>query len=619
MDLFRALTGGARFDKKRFESDVTLFQPTAAPTTQSLAAADAALDRQLDFFGSMHAKPPPPTSATASEAPPVIAMPVVAAAEAPPTPLTTPEAITAFRRTHRIKLDPTDDSPAAAPVQSFSDLYATFSVPQYLQEAVATVGYVTPTPIQMQAAPLLFGGRDVLACAPTGSGKTLAYLLPIVHSLVRPGKEPGVRACIVAPTRELVLQIERELKKLVGKKWKVMVLTKEKGLEADAGGRVRADFMITTPMRLVQALQESQITLAKLRHLVFDEADRLLDLGFLEQVDEILAACPASRQTAMFSATLSSTVEALAKTVMRENVTRVIIGTKNTGSSTIDQSLVYVGDESGKLMTIRQHLRAGDLKPPVLIFVQSIDRAKELFRELVYDGMNVDVIHADRTQAQRDRIIEQFRLGHLWILISTDVLARGVDMIVQTVVNYDFPQSTESYIHRIGRTGRAGRRGKAITYFTKDDATYLRSIVNVVKESGCDVPEWMLSLRKADQKSRQLIKRSAPKRATISTMSKMDMSEARMARKLAKREMRDRRNTRRAAEAKTGSSAPSPQKRASTATTAGATTTGAPSSSAKKKRKTLLAKAITSTKKSTTGSRSKRAAAAATDAMDVDG
>lgn len=162
-----------------------------------------------------------------------------------------------------------------------------------------------------------------------------------------------------------------------------------------------------------------------------------------------------------------------------------ISGTNNfrdAANTSIDQSLQFVGDEAGKLLTIRQQIRSGELIPPLLIFVQSIERAKELFRELIYDGINVDVIHADRTKQQRDNVIQQFRLGKIWVLIATDVLARGVDLIVHTVILYDFPTSVESYIHRIGRTGRAGRIGKAVTYFTRDDVTYLRKYVTLTQQ-----------------------------------------------------------------------------------------------------------------------------------------
>ena len=186
---------------------------------------------------------------------------------------------------------------------------------------------------------------------------------------------------------------------------------------------------------------------------------------------------------------------------------------------------MYVGQENGKLIAIRQLVQNG-LKPPCLIFVQSIDRAKELFHELVYDGINVDVIHSDRSKAQRETLIQNFRSGKIWVLITTELMARGIDFKgVNLVINYDFPQTAASYIHRIGRTGRAGRTGEAITYFTKEDAPYLKTIVNVMKESGCDVPEWMLSMKNPSKKEKKLLKQKPIDRKSISTISGYDQKK----------------------------------------------------------------------------------------------
>ena len=193
-------------------------------------------------------------------------------------------------------------------------------------------------------------------------------------------------------------------------------------------------------------------------------------------------------------------------------------------------------------------IQQGSLKPPTLIFVESITRAKELFHELVYDGIHVDVIHAERTQAQRDLIISNFRTGKIWVLIATDLMSRGVDFKgIQLVINYDFPQSPASYIHRIGRTGRAGRPGTAITFFTKSDGVYLKSVVNVMKEAGCEVADWMMKLKpptraqKRDLKKSKVEKKSAGgvmgtlksaggvmgtlKREKISTVSTFDLEK----------------------------------------------------------------------------------------------
>ncbi|KAJ1919011.1 RNA-dependent ATPase rok1 [Mycoemilia scoparia] len=410
------------------------------------------------------------------------------------------------------------------PFKTFDMLFEQYGFQRYIQKNLKECGFSVPTPIQMQAIPVSVHKRDLIACAPTGSGKTLAFILSILHD-VHTAEKKGFRALIVSPTRELATQIYNHLKNLSAKhKLKTCLLTKANAaLQAhDVSVRKKFDILVTTPLRLVHAIEQKEIDLSMVRHLVLDEADRLLELGFVEQVDEILAACTnSSIQISLYSATMPSSVEQLATTIMKDPV-RVTIGAKNAAIDTIDQKLVYVGQEDGKLIEIRNTIQAG-FKPPCLIFVQSIERAKELFHELVYDGMNVDVIHAERTQAQRDRIIENFKAGKLWILIATELMARGIDFKgVNLVINYDFPQSVQSYIHRIGRTGRAGRPGKAVTYFTKDDGPYLKIIANVMRESGCDVPDWMLDLRKPSKKMKQQLKKKPVDRKTISTMSSYD-------------------------------------------------------------------------------------------------
>jgi ATP-dependent RNA helicase DDX52/ROK1 len=351
-----------------------------------------------------------------------------------------------------------------------------YSVKSYIIENLKKSRYTCPTPIQMQSIPVLIEGRDLLACAPTGSGKTISYVLPILHRLKIPSKR-GCRALIIVPTRELAEQVYREIKKLAdGRKFMIQRLTKLLSPSQEDHGvpLLRCDVLITTPLRLVHELQEDRIRLDRVESLVLDEADKLLELGFLEQIDGILAACTlGSLQKILFSATLPQKVEELAKTFMN-NPVRITIGLKNAASDTIRQRLIFVGQEEAKLYTIRQLVMEG-LRPPILVFVQSIDRAKELFHELVYEGIRVDLIHSDRTQAQREMVIKNFRLGTIWVLIATDLMARGMDFKgINCVINYDFPQSITSYIHRIGRTGRAGRPGEAITLFTTEDAVNLR-------------------------------------------------------------------------------------------------------------------------------------------------
>ena len=196
---------------------------------------------------------------------------------------------------------------------------------------------------------------------------------------------------------------------------------------------------------------------------------------------------------------------------------RIQIGVKNATASTVHQNIVYVGREDAKLMTLRQSLKDG-FEPPMLIFVQSKHRAKELYHELVYDGINVDVIHGDKKKSERDDIMQKFRLGEIWVLVCTDLMSRGIDFkTVNSVLNFDFPTSLVSYIHRVGRTGRAGRSGTATTYFTDADTPFVKTIANLMQKSGQDVPQWMLNLKGADNKEWKKIEKKPVKRKTIST------------------------------------------------------------------------------------------------------
>eukprot|EP01135_Chromosphaera_perkinsii_P002837 Nk52_evm27s228 gene=Nk52_evmTU27s228 len=428
-----------------------------------------------------------------------------------------------IRRSHKIHVSGEDIDDY--PMQSFKELVETKKARKYLLENIMKgSGYATPSPIQMQAIPSMMKGKEVLACAPTGSGKTAAFLIPILAQLKAPAKK-GFRAVIVSPTRELAEQIYRESVRLSeGSGFKIVHLTKATALKANIGPQSsqKFDMLICTPMRLVKMIQEQAIVLRNVEWLVLDEADRLFELGFLEQMDEIIAACDnPSVCRALFSATLPQGVEEMARSFLRSPL-RITIGAKNSATDEIDQKLVFVGREDGKLLAMRQRIQQG-LKPPVIIFVQSIERAKALFHELVYDGINVDVIHAERTAKQRENIVKNFRLGKIWVLIATELMARGLDFKgVNLVINYDFPQSATSYIHRVGRTGRAGRKGEAITYFTEQDVVNLRSIANVMKESGCEVPDWMLKIKGPSKKTKRKLKNTPLERKGISTMTVYD-------------------------------------------------------------------------------------------------
>jgi len=416
------------------------------------------------------------------------------------------------------------------PCATFEEFPLRRSIRRVILDNVEKSQYKEPTPIQMQAIPIMLDGRDILAAAPTGSGKTLAFLIPCLDWLAssshQASQNKSPRALILAPTRELAVQIHREAQRMsVGKKLKLRVLDKS---TAASIRDAQTDLLIATPMRLVHLLRRDEITLSQVGLMIMDEADKLLDMGFLEQTDEIMARCDESNlRRALFSATLPEGVEELARTVLR-NPIRVVIGTRNACNELIDQNLLFVGRENGKLVAMRQLVAKG-LKPPCLIFVQNKERAMELYRELAYDGLNIDTLHSDRTQRQRDEVVRKFRSGKTWILIATDLVGRGVDFKgVNTVINYDFPISATNYVHRIGRTGRAGRKGKAVTLFTEYDMPMLRSIANVMRLSGCEVPDWMLRMKKLRRQERKMVeRRGGIRRYNISSgASKWDRDRA---------------------------------------------------------------------------------------------
>jgi len=376
--------------------------------------------------------------------------------------------------------------------------------------------------------------------------------------------EGEIRSLLLAPSRELAAQLHREVERLgTGKSGGLTSLLLSKSnasnvISGSAGGKKGLDVLVTTPMRLVDSIEKG-LDLGTLRLVVLDEADRLLDAtdharqqkranknaagsdsdsssdeeeehdtptsgsnqtqSFLTQMDTIFSATPATATRALFSATVTPMVRSLAESILRNpvDVTIAAPGTMGGANTDIEQELMFVGREEGKLLAMRQLAQRGQLKPPVVVFVQSQERAQALFGELLYDGIHVDVIHAGRSRTARDNAVAKFRSGDTWVLICTDLVARGVDFrAVNMVVNYDLPNSGITYVHRIGRTGRAGRKGKAITLFTEADFDNLRTIANVMKQSGCDVPEWMLTLKRKRKKNQN------PRRPKIDTTSSYD-------------------------------------------------------------------------------------------------
>ncbi|CDF36593.1 DEAD (Asp-Glu-Ala-Asp) box polypeptide [Chondrus crispus] len=426
-----------------------------------------------------------------------------------------------FFGTSSKRLEVTDKAQSSSPgrnnvksvAPTSADMSAAVASPT-LEAALAHMGIVSPTAVQRRAIPAMRAGNDVVAVAPTGSGKTLAYAVPLLSELLsgsRAQHRSAPHALVLAPTRELAEQIGRVFTRLSSEA-RVNARIKIVCSKAAAAGLKAADglidIVIATPMRLVATHQAGAINLGRVAHVVLDEADELFAGNFLEQVDDVLASCGSQLKDGtrvhMFSATFPPAIETLAQGLLKKQKKIVIDGGAYGGSAAvggvaarIEQKFMFVGGrgEQGKVMAVRGLLKEG-LRAPILLFVQTKDRAAELYRELVYDGVKVEAIHADRSQQARMRAVERFRTGEVWVLIATDVLARGLDFLaVESVVNYDMPSSASAYVHRIGRTGRNGRKGTAVTLFTEEDRVLLGPVLKVAKVSGADVPEWALKLK----------------------------------------------------------------------------------------------------------------------------
>ncbi|XP_030778479.1 probable ATP-dependent RNA helicase DDX52 isoform X1 [Rhinopithecus roxellana] len=445
------------------------------------------------------------------------------------------EKINFLRNKHKIHVQGTD---LPDPIATFQQLDQEYKINSRLLQNILDAGFQMPTPIQMQAIPVMLHGRELLASAPTGSGKTLAFSIPILMQLKQPANK-GFRALIISPTRELASQIHRELIKISeGTGFRIHMIHKAAVAAKKFGPKSskKFDILVTTPNRLIYLLKQDPpgIDLTSVEWLVVDESDKLFEdgkTGFRDQLASIFLACTSHKvRRAMFSATFAYDVEQWCKLNL-DNVISVSIGARNSAVETVEQELLFVGSETGKLLAMRELVKKG-FNPPVLVFVQSIERAKELFHELIYEGINVDVIHAERTQQQRDNTVHSFRAGRIWVLICTALLARGIDFKgVNLVINYDFPTSSVEYIHRIGRTGRAGNKGKAITFFTEDDKPLLRSVANVIQQAGCPVPEYIKGFQKLLSKQKKKMIKKPLERESISTTPKCFLEKAKDKRK----------------------------------------------------------------------------------------
>lgn len=341
------------------------------------------------------------------------------------------------------------------------------------------MGFTQPTPIQLQAIPLALSGADIMGCAQTGSGKTAAFALPILHFLLKNPK-PGLRALVLVPTRELAAQVEtvfRDCGRFAPLKVAMVIggVGYENQQRSIAQG---AQILVATPGRLLDHLSRGNFRLDKVEHLVLDEADRMLDMGFLPDIREILRRTPRERQTMLFSATLAPEVENIASFALR-HPRRVEISRPTSTAEGISQ-VVYPVRQPQKAEFLIALLKATQMRS-VLIFCRTRRGADRLLKRLGQTGFSTGILHASRTQGQRTAAMEDFRKGRIQILVATDIAARGIDVRhISHVINYDVPQHPEDYVHRVGRTARAYGVGDAITLMDPEEQTYLSAVERFV-------------------------------------------------------------------------------------------------------------------------------------------
>jgi len=348
--------------------------------------------------------------------------------------------------------------------------------------ACKSLGYTEPTPIQRQAIPVVLEGRDLIGCAETGTGKTAAFLLPIIQRISeRP--LPGVRVLVLAPTRELALQIQKNYVELNGAKnnRSVTLIGGANMRTQIADLRRGASVVIATPGRLLDLTERGALRLSTVEVLVLDEADRMLDMGFLPAIRRVLSLVPTKRQTMLFSATMSSEIEKLARSTMKEPKL-IEVSQRGRAPILVEQTAYPVAQESKTALLL--DLLEREKFERVLVFARTRRGAERLSHILEARDHQVNRIHSDRTQPQREAALRGFRDGRTRVLVATDIAARGLDVdSVSHVINYDVPSTPEDYVHRIGRTGRAGNQGRALTIVTPVDELSMRAIEKLMGQT----------------------------------------------------------------------------------------------------------------------------------------
>jgi ATP-dependent RNA helicase RhlE len=366
---------------------------------------------------------------------------------------------------------------------SFND----FQFHPKLQEGLDSMGYEKPTPIQEQAIPIIMASKDIIACAQTGTGKTAAYILPVLHRIIHTDHR-HLNTLIIAPTRELAQQIDQQIEGFAyftgvssipvygggdGATWDVQRKALEQG----------ADIVIATPGRLIALLQGGTVIFDHLKHLILDEADRMLDMGFFEDIVRIISYLPAQRQTLLFSATMPPRIRQLANKILRQPV-EVSISIAKPAAGILQQAyLVYDAQKPALLSFL---LKTHNWNS-VIIFASTKEMVKKLGVQFQRNGLSARPFHSDLEQSEREELMRAFKSRQLSILIGTDVLSRGIDVEgISAVINYDCPPDPEDYVHRVGRTARAESTGTAITFINEHDQRKFHTIENLI---GANIPK----------------------------------------------------------------------------------------------------------------------------------
>jgi superfamily II DNA/RNA helicase len=365
--------------------------------------------------------------------------------------------------------------------------FAAFGLHPDVLRALAEQGYATPTPIQDQAIPMVLAGRDLMGAAQTGTGKTAGFALPIIQLLLpqasasmSPARHP-VRALILTPTRELADQVAASVASYaVHTPLRTTVVFGGVDMAPQTAAlRAGVEILIATPGRLLDHVQQKTLNLGQTQILVLDEADRMLDMGFLPDLQRIINLLPKQRQNLMFSATFSNEIRKLAQTFMRDPLS-IEVARRNATAENVSQVVYEVASEH-KRAAVAHIIRARGLKQ-VIVFSNTKIGTSRLARELQREGIKADAIHGDKTQKDRMIALEGFKNGAIEVLVATDVAARGLDIVeLPCVINYDLPHSPEDYVHRIGRTGRAGASGDAISLMSHEEERYVADIEKLIK------------------------------------------------------------------------------------------------------------------------------------------